>query len=56
MPNSTLPRPLPRPPKKRARYGFHGLENFPFDLLRGKSCLIVTHHDFFNDGGVALIR
>jgi hypothetical protein len=37
------------------RYAFHGLENFAFDLLLGKPCLIVTHHDSFKDGGVALI-
>jgi hypothetical protein len=38
------------------RYPFHGLENFAFDLLLGKPCLIVTHHDFFKDGGVALLE
>jgi len=38
------------------RYPFHGLENFAFDLLLGKPCLIVTHHDFFKDGGVALVE
>jgi hypothetical protein len=38
------------------RYAFHGLENFAFDLLLGKPCLIVAHHDFFKDGGVALIE
>ncbi|MBA3387161.1 MAG: hypothetical protein H0T95_11195 [Chthoniobacterales bacterium] len=27
-----------------------GLENFAFDMLLGKPCLIVTHHDFFGDG------
>jgi hypothetical protein len=37
------------------RYAFHGLENFAFDLLLGKPCLIVAHHDFFKDGGTALI-
>ncbi len=37
------------------RYAFHGLENFAFDLLLGKPCLIVTHHDFFKDDGLALI-
>lgn len=37
------------------RYAFHGIENFAFDLLLGKPCLIVAHHDFFKDGGVALI-
>jgi len=38
------------------RYAFHGLENFAFDLLLGKPCLIVAHHDFFKDGGVGLIE
>jgi hypothetical protein len=37
------------------RYASHGLENFAFDLLLGKPCLIVAHHDFFKDGGVELI-
>jgi hypothetical protein len=38
------------------RYAFHGLENFAFDLLLGKPCLIVTHHEFFKDGGAGLIE
>ncbi len=38
------------------RYAFHGLENFAFDLLLGKPCLIVAHHGFFKDGGAALIE
>jgi hypothetical protein len=38
------------------RYAFHGLENFAFDLLLGKPCLIVAHHNFFKDGGVGLIE
>jgi hypothetical protein len=38
------------------RYAFHGLENFAFDILLGKPCLIVAHHDFFKDGGVGLIE
>lgn len=29
------------------RYPHHGMENFAFDLLLGKSCLIVSHHDYF---------
>jgi len=37
------------------RYASHGLENFAFDLLLGKPCLIVAHHDFFKDGGAGLI-
>jgi hypothetical protein len=36
------------------RYPFHGLENFAFDLLLGKPCLIVARHDSFKDGGAAL--
>lgn len=38
------------------RYASHGLENFAFDLLLGKPCLIVAHHDFFKDGGDGLIE
>lgn len=38
------------------RYAFHGLENFAFDLLLGKPCLIVAHHDSFKDGGAALVE
>ncbi len=38
------------------RYPFHGLENFAFDLLLGKPCLIVAHHDDFQDGGTGLIE
>ena len=38
------------------RYAFHGLENFAFDLLLGKPCLIVSHHDFFRDGCAELIE
>jgi hypothetical protein len=37
------------------RYAFHGVENFAFDLLLGKPCLIVAHHDAFKDGGTALM-
>ncbi len=37
------------------RYASHGLANFAFDLLLGKPCLIVAHHDFFKDGGLELI-
>ena len=36
------------------RYAFHGVENFAFDLLLGKPCLIVAHHDSFKDDGTAL--
>lgn len=38
------------------RYPFHGWENFAFDLLLGKPCLIVTHHDFFRDDCAGLIE
>lgn len=41
------------------RYSFHGLENFAFDLLVGKPCLIASHHGFFKQGcaeAVDLIR
>jgi hypothetical protein len=31
------------------RYAHHGLENFAFDLLLGKPCLIVAHHEFFKN-------
>lgn len=37
------------------RYAFHGLENFAFDLFLGKPCLIVAHHDHFQDGGAGLV-
>jgi hypothetical protein len=33
------------------RYPAHGLENFAFDLLLGKPCLIVEHHSFFKGAG-----
>lgn len=38
------------------RYASHGIENFAFDLLLGKPCLIVAHHDSFKDGGTELIE
>ena len=38
------------------RYPWHGLENFAFDLLLGKPCLIVTHQDLFKDAGEQLIH
>jgi hypothetical protein len=37
------------------RYALHGLENFAFDLLLGKPCLIVAHHDAFRDSGANLL-
>jgi hypothetical protein len=33
------------------RYPEDGLENFAFDLLLGKPCLVVEHHKFFSDNG-----
>jgi hypothetical protein len=33
------------------RYPAHGIENFAFDGLLGKPCLIVTHHDAFKGHG-----
>src|SRR5215469_4343614 len=38
------------------RYASHGLENFAFDLLLGKPCLIVAHHEFLKDGGAELLN
>lgn len=38
------------------RYAGHGLENFAFDLLLGKPCLIVSHHDFFKNDCAELIE
>ncbi len=37
------------------RYANHGIENFAFDLLLGKPCLIVAHHEFFQDQGQAVL-
>lgn len=37
------------------RYERHGLENFAFDLLLGKPCFIVAHHDEFRDGAPKLL-
>jgi hypothetical protein len=33
------------------RYLTHGVENFAFDALLGKPCLIVAHHEVFRDHG-----
>lgn len=38
-------------PLFQRRYMSHGIENFAFDLLLGKPCLLVAHHDAFNRGG-----
>jgi hypothetical protein len=32
------------------RYPWEGVENFAFDMLLGKPCLSVIHHDFCRDG------
>lgn len=32
------------------RYPAQAIENFAFDLLLGKPCLVVIHHDFCSDG------
>ena len=36
------------------RYPAQGIENLAFDLLLGKPCLIVVHHDFFSNGYASL--
>ena len=36
------------------RYPTQGIENFAFDLLLGKPCLVVIHHDFCSDGYMRL--
>ena len=38
------------------RYPAQGIENFAFDLLLGKPCLVVIHHDYCDDGYVRLSR
>jgi len=38
------------------RYAHHGLENFAFDLLLGKPCLIVSHHEFFKGNCAELME
>ena len=38
------------------RYPAQGVENFAFDLLLGKPCLVVIHHDFCSDGYERLVR
>ncbi len=42
-------------PDLHAALSHHGMENFAFDLLLGKPCFIVAHHEFFRDGGAALV-
>jgi len=38
------------------RYLNHGIENFAFDKLLGKPCLIVGHHEIFKDQGRDLVE
>ena len=38
------------------RYAFHGVENFAFDGLLGKPCLIASHHDDFADDSRILLQ
>jgi hypothetical protein len=38
------------------RYLTHGVENFAFDALLGKPCLMVAHHEVFKDRGRELIE
>jgi hypothetical protein len=38
------------------RYPTDGVENFAFDILLGKPCLVVTHHDSYRDNSVHLVR
>jgi hypothetical protein len=38
------------------RYLTHGIENFAFDILLGKPCLMVAHHQAFKDDGRDLIE
>jgi hypothetical protein len=38
------------------RYPAQGVENLAFDLLLGKPCLVVIHHDFCSDGCARLVQ
>jgi hypothetical protein len=38
------------------RYPDQGIENLAFDLLLGKPCLVVIHHDFCSDGYARLLQ
>jgi hypothetical protein len=38
------------------RYPSQGIENLAFDLLLGKPCLVVIHHDFFSGGYASLAQ
>jgi hypothetical protein len=37
------------------RYLSHGVENVAFDMLLGKPCLLVGHHDVFSEGAQELL-
>ena len=38
------------------RYPAQGIENLAFDLLLGKPCLVVIHHDFCSNGYARLVQ
>ena len=38
------------------RYPSQGVENFAFDILLGKPCILVIHHDFCRDGYARLLE
>jgi len=38
------------------RYPSHRLENFAFDVILGKPCLVVEHHEFFKDDGRGAVK
>ena len=38
------------------RYPTDGIENFAFDVVLGKPCLVVIHHDFCRDGYARLVE
>src|SRR5438876_5405139 len=38
------------------RYPSQGVENFAFDILLGKPCIVVIHHDFCHDGYARLLE
>ncbi len=38
------------------RYPLQGVENFAFDILLGKPCIVVIHHDFCRDGYGRLVE
>jgi hypothetical protein len=38
------------------RYPAQGVENLAFDVLLGKPCLVVIHHDFCSDGCARLVE